>query len=371
MIAVVKKQYQPALAAFLISAWALYLRWRCLAARDLWNDEVYQIGMMTGPFKPFWQRLVYGDFTCFPGDYLLNYPFLKILKLDQPGISFEVLNHHRWGLAIPHIVATILGFYLLYLICRQYYKTLWGYIVAFGIVCFNQNLIFHSFEFRPYAVLPTLALASFYLSGVVIRQRDTLTILKKILIGIFFIAIIWFHAFGILIVGSGLLFYLLDELSRRSWRDVARSHFKFLGIIFIIALPVWIWYATGNPLRVSREIDFLFDTFKFIPSPAVNPLGFLKAIVGNLMGEKKLYFLLVGLALGFILPHSDRRKQIMLSFAVILVPITALFLNDLIKEYMFLQRQFVWVMPLFAFFLGWCWDSLIIGIREKLYKSRT
>ena len=67
-----------------------------------------------GPLRPFWQKIQYigGDHTAFPGDYLLAYPFVQVFK------------DNKWGTAIPHIIATIFGFYFLYRIytsCYCYY----------------------------------------------------------------------------------------------------------------------------------------------------------------------------------------------------------------------------------------------------------
>lgn len=354
-----KKQVSAVAVSLVISLGALYLRFRCLITRDLWNDEVYQLSIVRGAFKPFWQRLTYGDMTCFPGDYLLTHPFVKIFDAYRLEASPETAYLSKWVLAVPHIFMTILGFYLLYLICQKYYRTFAGYVVAFGIVCLNQNLIFHAFEFRPYAVLPTLALAAFYFSEMIICRHDDLSFFKQFLTGVLFIAIIWFHVFGVMIVGCCLLFHLLGELGRRNLKDIWRKHIKFLGTIFIIALPVWIWYATGNPLSISKETCTLFDTFKFFPDPAVNLLAFLKTVFGNLVGEKRIYFLLAGMLFGFALPHRDRYRQILFFFVLIFLPLVVLFLSDLITGYMLLQRQFIWVMPLFAFLLGWQWDSTV------------
>jgi len=45
---------------------------------------------------------------------------------------------------------------------------------------------------------------------------------------------------------------------------------------------------------------------------------------------------------------------------------------DLRSEYWFLQRQFVWVMPAFALFLGWAWEScaLYFWKASKIFVAR-
>lgn len=57
----------------------------------------------------------------FPCDYVLIYPFYKIF------------GKNKWGLALPHIFITLVGFYLLYILCRKYFKTIWGYLVIISL----------------------------------------------------------------------------------------------------------------------------------------------------------------------------------------------------------------------------------------------
>ena len=168
--------------------WGLYLRFQIRKA-DLWLDEILQLAVINRPFSQFVKVLPQFEHTSYlNGDFFLMYPFLKIFGFN------------KWGLAIPHIIATILGFYLLFLICKEYFKTRWAYAITFSIVCFNDTLIRHAFEIRPYAVLPTLALAVFYLMGLLITQDAGLGLKKKSMIGIFFVLVIWFNHLGILMV---------------------------------------------------------------------------------------------------------------------------------------------------------------------------
>jgi len=207
------KYVNPAIC-FVFSAWALFLRFKATYERILSNDEVYQLIRTVGSFKPIWLRNYYGDFSCFPGDYLLTYPFITFFlgQIDSKTDPFLfknviVLDAHKWGLLIPHILVTILGFYVLYLLCRRYFKNTWGYIVAFAVVCFNSHLASHAFEFRSYAFLPTLSLASFYFIDLLFCQYDNLGRTKKVLIGAFLLLVACFHVFGIIFLVLSI-FYL-------------------------------------------------------------------------------------------------------------------------------------------------------------------
>jgi len=90
-----------------------------LAQHELWSDELHQLGMMEGSFLDLIKLLPVKEYCSYlSGDYYLIYPF------------FKIFSYNKWGLAIPHIIATIIGFYILYLICKKYFKSIWGYIVS-------------------------------------------------------------------------------------------------------------------------------------------------------------------------------------------------------------------------------------------------
>jgi hypothetical protein len=118
---------------------AMYLRFERLEERDLWGDELYIHSSSVNPICIWDQPLMvvhkaYLKISHFPGDMTLIWPFHLLF------------GDNKWGLALPHILLTILGFCLLYQMCAIYYKTLVGFVVAFLVVAMNANLIFHSFE---------------------------------------------------------------------------------------------------------------------------------------------------------------------------------------------------------------------------------
>lgn len=341
-------KYTRFFIALFFSLTAIYLRINRLAGRELWNDEIFQLSESSGPFKAFWQRHTYGDMTCFPGDYLLTYPFVRMFGSD------------KWGLAIPHLLMTMVGFYFLYLLCQRYFKTAVGDMVAFSIVCFNQHLVFHSLEFRPYAVLPTLALMAVYLTDVLVSEFSKLSRLCKSLIGSFLVLVIWFHAFGILIVFFPLAYFLLAKRHTPSWAGDIKPLAKFLAVVAAITVPVWLWYATGNPNKFERGTFMVMgiQTFDFIPNPLDNFGRFFNyTVFYHLIGFKKLYFLLGGLVLMLFIPYAQKLKKLGFFLVVIVLPIEVILLVDLANQYWFLIRQYVYLAPLLAFFLGWLWDS--------------
>jgi hypothetical protein len=356
------KRYNPKLlSALFISLYAIYLRSARLAGRDLWDDEIFQFNNIAGPLKPFWANVGYisGDHTTFPGEYVLTYPFVQWFGLN------------KWALAVPHIAVTILGFYFLYKLCSRYFTTTLGYVVAFVLVCFNVNLIFHSFEFRPYAVLPTLALGAFYFSDLIVAQYAQISRIKKMLIALFFVVGVSYHAYGIIIFALPAIYVIAMDGKGRLREVISKDFFKFFAGVFFSATLLWGWFASNNYFGVSpnKAQQSIVDPFQFIPNPLVNVIGFLKGVLGNLIGHKGLYVILIGMITAFLLPHKRRFHQFIFLLLLVVLPIGLIFLADIMSSYWFVQRQFVWVMPLFAFFLGWCCDSTILFLQNGCKKS--
>lgn len=353
-------KYFCSFSAIFLSAYALFLRIIKLANNkfDINNmsDEVFQAYQMKDGFISMLKGLRGSEQTSYlAGDHLIIYPF------------FKFFSYNKWGLAIPHIVATILGFYLLYLICERYFQTIWGYLITFIVVCFNATLIHHATEIRPYAVLPTLALATFYLSQMLVDQNVKLSISKKWGVGLFFVFVIWFHTFGILMVFSSLTFCLLTKLWDKDFGVIFKSTAMFIFIVLCIAMPFWFYsFFSSIPLAQYDK-----NVFEYIRNPTVDIIGFLKDIFGNLIGYKKLYFLLIGVITPFFVPYKDRFKQIAFLFITVFVPIGLIFLAAVMKKFWFVQRLFIWTMPFFAIFLGWSWESLLCFFRGMIKGNRS
>jgi len=340
---IIKKYLIPSVVSA-ICLYALFLRLIKLYRHTLWSDEYYQLNQMLGSFTDLLKSLRYGEYCSYlSGELYLIFPF------------FKLFYYNKWGLAIPHIIATVTGFYLLYLIGKRYFKSIWGFAVAFVLLCFNANLIEHATEIRVYAILPTLALGAFYALDLFVNSTGPVSKKKEAATGIFLIFIIWFHAYGILMVLSPFLFLLLSARKRTDFRIILRRALRFIFIVLCVAMPFWIYSVFGEHLAPAQ---YGIDVFQFIPSPSADFLGFLKGVFGNLAGYKVLYFLLIGLFFPFFFALKERENQIFFILPMILFPILLILFLDIKNRYCFIQRQFLWVMPWFAFFLGWTWDSL-------------
>lgn len=352
------KKFRYEIITVIFTAYGMYLRFICLANREFWIDEQYSLKFMQEAFKPFWQRLNYSDYTYFPGEYIINWLFVFIFKAN------------KWGIAIPHILFTFLGFYLLYLICKRYFYSVFAWVVTFALVAVHRELIFHSFELRPYAVLPSLALAAFYFTEEIVSNRYSIALARKILIGCFFIFTVIFHTYGTIILFFVFIYFLLRESKKRAFGDIIKHCYRFMFVVIIIGLPLYLWYSVGN----SSVINGIgYDTFQYIPNPLVNFFAFTKSNLCNLIGNKVLYPLAVLLIFPWILPYRERLQQIDFLFVLVVLPIIFILCVDILVKYWFVQRQFIWVMPLFAFFIGWCINSFIEFIQQMItvkdYKS--
>ncbi|MCR4337195.1 MAG: glycosyltransferase family 39 protein [Candidatus Omnitrophica bacterium] len=350
------KRYGREGTLLLFFLWGMYLRFRLLASRDLWVDEVATLNVIKGPLKPFWLNVpLPAQLTAFPGQYILTWPFVQIF------------GDNKWAIMIPHILSTVIGYYFLYRICQRYFKRSLSYIIAFVLFSFNPELVFHSFEFREYAVLPTLSLAIFYFSEMLICQPMKLTLMQKWFVGFLFVSTVIYHAYGGMIIFLITLFFLLKEIRTRSVSEIWATSWRFYGSFCLIALPIFVWYFMGSR---AMGAAMWMDTFQFIPSPFMDLGGFLKAIFCNLTGHPKLYVLFVGIIFSFLIPHQNRWVQMGFFLLLVILPIELILLMDLSRSYWFLQRQFVWITPLFLFFIGWCWDDVIGSFKNFLPSKR-
>jgi len=363
-------EHRKPVVAIALSLLALYFRLLWVARKaesGLIGDEIWQLGAMGGSLWDMIKSLPHQEHATFlSGDYFIIYPF------------FKMFGYNRWGIAFPHLVIAMIGFYYFYLISKRYFRTTWAYVIAFAILAFNVTLIEKSTMARTYAVLPTLALMILYYGQMLVDGNVHLSMKQKWGFGIFFVLALWFHVYGILIVFCTILYCLLGKFQDKSAKVIIVDMVKFFSIVFVIAMPFWLISVYGPHILPGVDLidtrmnvlDYQFSdrnitTFDYIPNPLFDFIGFLKSIFGNLIGYRKFYILLPGVFIPFFLPVKNRYKLIGFLLALVALPLMLLLFSVLKSGYWFLQRQFVWVMPFFALFLAWSWDSLILFILKR------
>lgn len=332
----------------LIVIYAMFLRIQ-YRAEEGWRADEHptQLAVMGKPMHGMIKTTL--KTLQFPGDSLLVRPFYKIFGAN------------KWGLAIPHILITLLGFYLLYRACAQYFKTFWGYIIAFGATACNATLIAHAFRIRPYSVLVTLSIASFLVMKYVVEENAP-TLSQKFWVCLFIFLTLLFHPFGAFILFFPYVFHLMCS-RKRNFGEVFLENIKHYGIGVLVPLPLWLYFHFGFDKTYLGSVNT--GTFSFVDKGV---LPVIKSIFGNLIGSRKLYFLLIGFILAFIVPHKERFKQVIFFGVLVVVPVGMIFLSCLYYKLWFIQRLFIWVMPSFVFLLAWQWDSLIDHFIKKACK---
>lgn len=338
---------------FLIFLYGMYLRLLTLWQTPLAGDALFQASLLEGDFLGLIKILPKMEVSSYlSGDHYLAYPF------------FKVFSYNKYGLAIPHIIATVVGFYLFYRISKKYLRTAAGSIISFSILSLNATLILHATEIRAYPVLTTLSLAAFYLSGIIVERNTALSVKQKIWIGIFFVLAIWFHPLMIVMIIPAWIFSLASRANVDSYSIILKDAGKFICAVLCVAMPLWIFNA------VTPHLQMRADPFQYIPSPLKDCTGFLKGVFGNLIGYKLLYPLLPGIFIPFFIPLRDRFKQIAFLFILVFLPLSILLLGAVHGRHWFVQRQFAGIIPFFALFLGMSWESLFCHLREKYLRDK-
>jgi hypothetical protein len=335
----------------LISMWGLWLRAEHRNAPILWGDEQYQIQGIKGSFSDLLTWLPEHEFSSYiSGDHYLMYPF------------YHAFQGHIWGLALPHVLATIASLILLYLVGRFFLKSAIGFIIAFAIFSLNTTLVEKAFEIRSYPMLVLASLALFYLGYRLAMEGFRIEGRKYWIFVAVYVLFIWFHPYNVIMVFLPFIYIL--ALNRREEAILTMQKvMKFLGTVLLFSLPLWLVSIFGKHL--DYESLPAKDTFRYIPSPLANPFIFTKSVLCNLVGFKPLYFLIIGIPFALLLPQPKRKEQAWFLFITIILPIVALLAVDVRTGYQFIQRQFIWIMPFFAVLLGWCWESIFGFFRKK------
>ena len=327
------KRYIIIVVVLLLSVSGLYLRTKWRSNHPISGDENYQISVIN-TLKSSISHAKHN--VQFAGNNVLIYPFYKMF------------GKNKWGLAIPHILITLLGFYLLFRLCDKYFKTIWGYLITFSVFAFNYNLIYYAFTIRPYAVIATLSIAGFLVMQYIFDNEKP-PIFKRLLISIFIFIALTFSIFSGYILFFCYIYHTIVSRKFLLWK-----HLKYYCLGIIPAIPICYWSIFSGS-NLGTGFTSVTHTFAYIHKGVI-PI--LKGVFGNLTGKRIFYILLPIIPISCIF----MRKQRIFLFIIIIIPIALLLLACVIFKYWFIQRLFIWAIPLFAFYLGWCWD---LAVRKK------
>lgn len=304
------------------------------------NDGIYELEQVTKDLRLvriFDNKTVYGDHTSYPGEFLVYWLPLKLLNKDIKVYMQEqrvegLTRGDIWWLASPKIIITLLGFIGLFL----YFKDNVYGIVGMMMYAFNNQLVYHAFEMRPYAVLPELAIFNFLLCHLAFKNSKGYWILYSLL---FFFTCIY-HAYGVLIAGLPFIYYLFKQAPCRD-----RCFKAFIGVV-VASLGAWAYYASFNTFGVTPNANqAVVDPFQYMPVKNFFTNMFSQLTGGGLLMTAIAPVLLIR---AFKMGKSD---WLFLGVLVVL-PITLICLVDLKTSYWIHPRQYLWVIPFFVIFIS-------------------
>ena len=346
----VEMKTQIKIIALVFLCIGMFLRWRTRYYSGFDVDESCIISILSGSWGDLLRTLPRTEAgTYLSGDFYLLFPFLKLF------------GPNKWAFAFPHAVITVIGFYFLLRLCRLYFHTLAGYIVALGFWAFNGSLVRYALMARVYAVLPTLALGTLYYMHCLTDHYETMSARRKTGIALFLLLTAWYHTYGMFIIFVCTLFFALAKARDKAFIERLPGLLKFLGVVAAVALPVWFYcfmlgykndFTSGAMVQNTR-------TFTLFSNPLVDPARFMKNIIGNLVGAPLLYPLLLGFPLAMMFKQPQRRDQMLFFLVMIVLAVEIVFVPSVRSGYWFVQRHFIWAIAFFAFWMGWCWDAAL------------
>ena len=131
-----------------------------------------------------------------------------------------------------------------------------------------------------------------------------------------------------------------------------RKFLKFYLVLFILCALIWCYYTSFNHfgLKSDNEAQAIVNTWQYVHNPTSDFRGFFTHTINNLLTHT-LYPLLLGIIVGW--------RKIWFFIFIVLIPLLLILFIDIKSSYWFLPRQYTYLMPLFAFYLGWCWDECV------------
>ena len=318
-------------------------------------DEIYQLQHVQrlNISAVLSNKTFYGDHTSFPGEFILHYPglvmsglFKNPAKIDTERLKTENLTEHQlaWVLS-PKFITTILGAIVFFVLCSQFIHGWLGVFFASVILAFHPILIQHGLEFRPYGILPELAIFNLFLAYKFINKPSKL--ICAFYFPLIFLTFIY-HAYGILIAGLPFLFCAI--------KGRVKPNMAIAGV-FLVSSLAWCYYASYSTFGFTpNDVQTKVNPFQFMPANTL-----LENTISLLFGNMALCTTIMPLLLLSLIKHS---KDVLFLVLLIVLPIVLIMLVDLKTSYWIHARQWTWVIPFFALFVGRQIDNLR-GVNDR------
>ena len=103
---------------------------------------------------------------------------------------------------------------------------------------------------------------------------------------------------GILILVFPLAYVLLSKIGDQELPSIFKAISKLLIFVSVVALPFWVFAQLTNISTSTSVWGKIFspqasglNTYEYIVNPLVDPVVFFNRIFGDLVGNRKLFFL--------------------------------------------------------------------------------
>jgi hypothetical protein len=343
-------------------------------SHEFWGDEIEQIrNLLSVQFLLF--KYLPENPGGLPGYYLLTLPLQHLAPYDKFVLGMPGLLAHLAVFALIPTLFRILGL-------APTGSRFWPSAVAQAGFIINETLAYQSMEVRPYSVLPLLWACSIVLASWTIELLNNTPVgkptwpgwkLTSILVVAHAVVLLW-HAYGMFMLATAYGFFALTRWAE-FWRALRRP--VTLGIILstsALVVPVWLHVHPGS--RTWGPVNQV-DTFSQI-KPTIVSIG--RSTLGNLSGRPDLNLGIVTpiVALGGLTLSAyrglrnrpgmvtDLWPQICLYAVLVAAPIGMILVADIVTQYWFLQRQFIWTAVPFWMGIGVAANNLVSSLVSKI-----
>lgn len=330
----------------------IYIRLQVRSINTLWTDELAEINSLKSInylINTYLPSIPGG----YPGHYFLIFPLQQFFPYNKfilglPGL----ISHILVFLYIPNVISKLQ-------IVDKEKLFVTGFITRF-LFAIDPMLSFQAMEVRPYSVLPLLWIIMFFLIMRLLnldhQSFNFKNLFKNVIVWvpILFLLFNWHFYSVIMLLAIYIFMCLKKKISFSKFKIGKYSLIIILASIFS-SLPVWSHFSRGS-------FTFDFDTIATIPVTIMQIYSIDKGFPKGLILQNWLYFFCLLIMLYIFIfqiwkagTRTDKNYQENNFFKVIILmvfmPISVIFILDLVNHYGFWYRQFVWTMlPLYIAF---------------------
>lgn len=330
-----------------------YMRFNYRWVHEIQGDEAVTVKGLSQSYVSWITNFIPTWDFHFHGAYLLLYPIGHFISVD------------KFIVGIPYILLSLLFYYLFARVnwarlmgldnSHEWISSKWANVLACFLIAYNNTLIIYAFELRPYSVLCLLMLVALFVSWKIVAQNR----LNVWLICYAFL-IISFHNYGFFMLIVGLSYCVsfrlfLESTKGGSWIRRVGSYWPAvinLLMATVCSYPFFWLYQTRPVLRTHLQMNF--DVHQYIHAGIAGAVQVMAIYYGFRSDFKWVRLIIVLLVACGVFLFIYQKKWAPILFVLILVigPTYAIYLQDLRLKYWFIQRQFLWVIPFHAAFVG-------------------